>query len=295
MHPTTHPARGTWTILSLIEWGKQYLHERGFEDSRLNIELLLCHTLHLTRINLYTSFDRPLSATELAEFKVALRRRLTHEPLQYIVGETEFMGITLYVNPSVLIPRPETEELVQKALEWIKGLNSDRVDILDVGTGSGNIPIAIERFSSNTHVTSIDVSADALDVAARNIDRHKCARITLKQQDVFDMVGSGRTWDLIIANPPYISTEEFATLQPEVRDFEPAIATTDNADGLRFIRRICGLAAETLNDRGVLFMEVAYNQGAAAKRIASESGLVEVEISKDVSGNERMLQGRRAA
>jgi release factor glutamine methyltransferase len=215
--------------------------------------------------------------------------------LQYIIGETEFMGILLYVNPSVLIPRPETEELVQKALDWIKNLNMPRVDILDIGTGSGNIPIALERFSSNTRITSIDVSMEALEVAERNIDRHKCSRITLKQQDVFGEVMPGRVWDVIIANPPYISAEEFTTLQPEVRDFEPVIATTDNADGLRFIRRICTLAAETLSEHGVLFMEVAYNQGADARRIATESGLVEVEISRDVAGNERMLQGRRAA
>jgi len=295
MHRPVQQAAGTWTILSLITWGTQYLDERGFEDARLNIELLLCHVLHLKRIDLYTNFDHPLRASELTEFKAALRRRLTHEPLQYIIGETEFMGIPLHVDRSVLIPRPETEELVQKALEWIRSLETSPVYVLDIGTGSGNIPIALERHSSNTHITSIDVSEEALEVAARNIAQHNCSRTTLRRQDVFSELTPDKPWDVIIANPPYVSVEEFATLQPEVREFEPTIATTDAADGLRFIRRICTLAAETLSGRGVLFMEVAYNQGADARQIATEAGLVQVEISRDVAGNERMLQGCRAA
>ncbi len=294
MQATTQPIT-TWTILALIEWGTKYLNERGFEDARLNIQLLLSHILHLPRISLYTNFDRPLSPEELSDFKIALQRRLTHEPLQYIIGETEFMGIPLYVNSSVLIPRPETEELVQRAVEWIKTLDMPRVEVLDIGTGSGNIPIALERFLPNAFMTSIDVSTGALVVAARNVERHQCSRISLHQQDVFGDVFPGKAFDAIIANPPYISASEFALLQPEVRDFEPAIATTDNGDGLRFVRRICEVAAEKLRDGGVLFMEVAYNQGTVARQIAADAGLVEIEIFTDLAGNERMLQGRRAA
>jgi release factor glutamine methyltransferase len=294
MQATAQPTT-TWTILSLIEWGTQYLNERGFEDARLNIELLLSHILHFTRIHLYTNFDRPLSASELGEFKALLQRRLKHEPLQYILGETEFMGIPLYVSPSVLIPRPETEELVEKALEWIKRLDMPRIEVLDIGTGSGNIPIALERLSSRTYMTSIDTSADALMVAARNIARHGCSRIALKQLDIFGDVLPEEFFDVIISNPPYISGAEFALLQPEVRDFEPALATTDHADGYRFIRRICDVAVKNLRAGGVLIMEVAYNQGSEALRIAAGTGLAEVRIIADVAGNERMLWGRRAA
>jgi release factor glutamine methyltransferase len=294
MQTTTQPST-SWTILSLIEWGTKYLTERGIDDARLNIQLLLSHILRLSRIQLYTNFDRPLTAEELSAFKAVLQRRLTHEPLQYIIGETEFMGLPLYVNSSVLIPRPETEELVQKAVEWIKELNASRVDVLDIGTGSGNIPIAIEHFLPNANVTSIDLSPEALEVAARNVERNKCSRISLHRMDVFEDGLPGRKYDVIIANPPYISAKEFPLLQPEVKDFEPAIATTDNGDGLRFVRRICEIAAERLHDGGVLFMEVAYNQGEMAKQIAASAGLVEVEIFCDLAGNERMLQGRRAA
>jgi release factor glutamine methyltransferase len=291
----TANSTSSWTILTLIEWGAQYLKERGFEDARLNIELLLSHVLHLKRIDLYTNFDRPLEAKALGEFKSVLQRRLKHEPIQYIIGEAEFMGIPLYVNPSVLIPRPETEELVEKVLEWIKGLEAPRIEVLDIGTGSGNIPIAIERFSSNSHITSIDVSAEALEVAARNVERHHCSRVALARLDVFAEILPGKMFDVIVANPPYISAAELQGLQPEVRDFEPKVATSDNADGLRLVRRICKVAAKKLRAGGLLLMEVAYNQGAEAKRIALEVGLSNVDVLSDLAGNERMLQGRRVA
>lgn len=285
----TAQATKTWTILALIEWGTEYLNERGFEDSRLNVELLLSHILHFERIALYTKFDRPLSAAELSEFKSAFQRRLKHEPLQYIIGETEFMGLPLYVSPSVFIPRPETEELVEHALEWIRARSSDRIDVLDIGTGSGNIPIALDRFSPVISITSIDISAEALEVAARNIERHKCSRILLERGDVFNNMFPGRLFDVIIANPPYISLADFVSLPPEIKGFEPAVATTDNADGLKFIARICELAASKLHEKGALFMEIAHDQGAAAKRIAAEANLDDISIFKDLSGNERIL------
>lgn len=291
--PATVQPTTTWTILSLIEWGTRYLSDRSFEDPRLNIELLLAHILGLKRIELYTSFDRPLNANELAAFKDALRRRLAHEPLQYIIGKTEFMGISLAVNRSVLIPRPETEELVQKAVEWINRLTQQRVDVLDIGTGSCNIPIAIERLAQNAWITSIDVSEQALALAEHNMRRTGSTRIVLKQSDVFEASFAPASFDVIVSNPPYISAAEFVLLQPEVREFEPTVATTDNADGLTFIRRICSLAATTLRHGGMLFVEIAYNQGTDAARAAQESGLADVQIHRDVAGNERILQARR--
>ena len=294
MHVATS-STSSWTILTLIKWGSQYLNDRGFEDARLNIELLLSHVLHLKRIDLYTNFDYQLSAAELGEFKTALRRRLNHEPLQYIIGETEFMGIPLFVNRSVLIPRPETEELVERAVEWIRNLAFPRVEVLDIGTGSGNIPIAMERFLPNAYITSIDVSAEALEVAARNIGRHKCSRIELHRLDVFGEILEDKVFDVVIANPPYISEGDFLALQPEVKDFEPESATTDHADGLRLVRRICHVAAKRLGPGGALFMEIAHDQGDEARRIAMEAGLIGVEVSADLSGHDRMLSGRQAA
>ena len=203
-----------WTILALIRWGSEYLNDRGFEDARLNIELLLSHVLHLKRINLYTNFDYLLTPGELAGFKAALQRRLNHEPLQYIMGETEFMGIPLFVNSSVLIPRPETEELVERAVDWARRRAMPEVRVLDIGTGSGNIPVAMERFLPNAYITSIDVSREALDVAARNVKRHDCSRIELQHLDVFGVIFEDRSFDMVIANPPYVSSAEFQLLQP---------------------------------------------------------------------------------
>ena len=283
-----------WTILALIRWGSEYLNDRGFEDARLNIELLLSHVLHLKRINLYTNFDYLLTPAELAEFKAALQRRLNHEPLQYIMEETEFMGIPLFVNSSVLIPRPETEELVEKAVDWARCRAMPEVRVLDIGTGSGNIPVAMERFLPNAYITSIDVSREALDVAARNVKRHDCSRIELQHLDVFGVIFEDRSFDMVIANPPYVSSAEFQLLQPEVKDFEPASATTDHADGLRIICRICDVAVKKLVPGGALFIEVAYNQGDEALRIATEAGLADVGISRDLSGHDRILQGFRA-
>ena len=283
-----------WTILALIRWGSEYLNDRGFEDARLNIELLLSHILHLKRINLYTNFDYLLTPAELAGFKAALQRRLNHEPLQYIMGETEFMGIPLFVNSSVLIPRPETEELVERAVDWARRRAMPEVRVLDIGTGSGNIPVAMERFLPNAYITSIDVSREALDVAARNVKRHDCSRIELQHLDVFGVIFEDRSFDMVIANPPYVSSAEFQLLQPEVKDFEPASATTDHADGLRIICRICDVAVKKLVPGGALFIEVAHNQGDEARRIATGAGLADVGISRDLSGHDRILQGSRA-
>jgi release factor glutamine methyltransferase len=294
MHAPAQSAR-TWTILSLIEWGTGYLSERGFDEARLTIELLLSHLLHLQRIHLYTNFDRPLSQDELAAFKTLLQRRLKHEPLQYIIGETEFMGLALWVDPSALIPRPETEELVERALQWIGDRAEAQVTVLDIGTGSGNIPIALEHHSPKTLITSIDVSPDALRLAERNSVRHSCSRITFLQASVFDDVLPDRKFDLLISNPPYISSEEFAGLQPEVREFEPRMATTDDADGLLFVRRICGMAMNKLQAGGAIFMEIAYNQGAAVGKIARSAGLLNVTIHMDLHGNDRILEGYRPA
>jgi release factor glutamine methyltransferase len=294
MHAPAQSVR-TWTILSLIEWGTGYLSERGFDEARLTIELLLSHLLQLKRIHLYTNFDRPLTPDELAAFKMMLQRRLTHEPVQYIIGETEFMGIPLFVNPAALIPRPETEELVERALAWIGGRAQDRIEVLDIGTGSGNIPIALERLSTRAHITSIDVSTEALQLAVRNIERHKCTRITVLHADVFSGFLPHKKFDLVIANPPYISAAEFESLQPEVRDFEPPVATTDKADGLRIVRRVCDVAADKLQGGGALFMEIAYNQSDAVGKIARSAGLDGVTIHKDLHGNDRILEGYRPA
>ncbi|MFN0157847.1 MAG: peptide chain release factor N(5)-glutamine methyltransferase [Bacteroidota bacterium] len=283
-----------WTVLSLIEWASAHMREKGFDESRLHVELLLAYVLQLERIHLYTNFDRPLNPEELAAFKTLFLRRLAHEPLQYIIGETSFMGFDLFVDKNVLIPRPETELLVERVVEYINRVTSDQVEVLDIGTGSGNIPVALAKFASKARITSVDVSAEALAVAARNIKRHAVNAVTLIQGDIFGDMLSGREFDLIISNPPYISLQEFQGLQPEVRDHEPRIATTDEDDGFKFIRRIAQLASLNLKSGGAVLIEIAYNQSANAMQLLGDAGLVEVECFPDYAGIPRIVKAVKA-
>lgn len=289
IEPAMNGPETPWTVLSLLTWAGNYLAEKGFDETRLHVELLLAHVLGISRLDLYLQFDRPLIPDELSRFKVLFRRRLTHEPLQYILGETEFMGLRLDVDRRVLIPRPETEQLVEEALALARRSGVGKVQIVDVGTGSGNIAIAMARMLPDALITAFDVSPEALAVARGNADRNGAANVTFEECDVFDECLTGRLFDLIVANPPYVAAGEYAGLQSEVRDFEPGIAVTDGGDGLRFIRRIARLAAERLRPGGALCMEIAWNQGETAAAIVAAEGLREVEVKSDYAGHPRIV------
>jgi release factor glutamine methyltransferase len=280
-----------WTLLSLLKWSTSYLEERGFDEARLHVELLLCRVLNLSRVALYLNFDRPLTADELAGFRAMFTRRIAHEPLQYILGDTEFMGITLAVGPGVLIPRPETEQLVEEVLAAIRERRD--LSILDIGTGSGNIPIAINHFSG-LPVISIDVSQEALTLAEGNIRRLGLRGITLVKGDIFDDVLPGEVFDVIVSNPPYIPKADMQALQPEVQLHEPSIATTDGADGLTCIRRICAFSVRRLRPGGMLFAEIGYGQSEAVREIIRDAGLTLVDIVRDHSGIPRVVKAQRA-
>jgi release factor glutamine methyltransferase len=283
----------TWTVLSLLEWAGTYLGERGFDEPRLHVELLLAAVLKLRRLDLYLQFDRPLRPEELTAFKSLFKRRLNHEPLQYILGETEFMGLRLAVASGVLIPRPETEVLVERAVEEIRGLGARPVTVADIGTGSGNIAISLARFVPTTTVTAIDVSARALVIAGANCERNQVSNVRLQEADIFaDALGSS-TFDVIVSNPPYVSLGEFAQLPEEIRVYEPRMATTDEGDGYRFIKRIVSLASRHLNPGGHLLMEIGFGQGETARRIAESAGLVEGCLHPDLAGIPRVLAARR--
>lgn len=282
----------TWDVISLLERASEHLKSNGFDEARLNVELLLAHVLHLHRIELYTNFDRPVTDAELSEFKLLFKRRLGHEPIQYILGETEFMGLPLYVNRNVLIPRPETELLVERAVEVIRGTTPGEVEVLDIGTGSGNISLAIAVMVPSARVTAIEVSPQALDVARCNAERNEIRDVEFIHADMLEDFLPDRTFNLIVANPPYISLEEFQGLQEEVRDFEPRLATTDEGDGFRFIRRIVSVAAAKLRSGGFLLMEIAYNQATMAAQILESAGLVDVQLRKDYAGIDRIIEAR---
>lgn len=282
-----------WTVLSLLQWGSDYLKAKGLDEPRLTVDLLLAHVLSLPRLNLYLQFDRPLSADELSRFKSLFKRRLTREPLQYIIGETEFMGLRVRVTPDVLVPRPETELLAERAIEDLKNRSAGARNVLEIGTGSGNLVLAIARFVPDARVLSIDVSEAALAVARENLRAHAIEMVELAAMDVFSDRLDGRTFDVIVSNPPYISLAEFAELQPEVRDFEPRLATTDGADGLRVIRRIIELAGNALRPGGSLLLEVAYDQSRPVTALLAQRGLGAVRWYDDHAGIPRVVCAQR--
>lgn len=283
---STVSAKKIWTILELISWGTEYLTEKKIDDARLNIELLLAHVLHLKRIQLYTSFDKPLSEVELSSFKQLLQRRLANEPLQYVLGETEFMGLKFFVDKNVLIPRPETELLVEKAIATIKERfeNTSSISVLDIGTGSGCIAISLAKMVPNANIIAIDVSQEALSVAQKNATLNNVSeRIQFQQMNIFEITEKSfsEKFHCIISNPPYISKKEFGEVANDVRDFEPHSALTDEHDGLTFYPTIAKVANEFLIENGILCVEHAFDQSENVQKIFQESGFSITDVVKD--------------
>jgi release factor glutamine methyltransferase len=286
--PTT---RDQWTVLSLATSAREYLTTHGIDEARLTVDLLLAHVLGISRLELYLQYDRPLTSTEITRFKDLLKRRLGHEPLQYILGETEFMGLALKVNPHVLIPRPETELVVEKTLETIKELSEGAPRVLDIGTGSGNIAIAVAHYAPHVVVTALDVSGEALAVAEENVRRHALDNVTLENVDLFSDRLPGPGFDLVVSNPPYVSAEEFRKLEPEVRDFEPPLATTDESDGLRFMRRISAVAESILNPGGAVILELGHGQSDKTREMFGVAGLEKIQVFEDYASIPRVIRG----
>jgi release factor glutamine methyltransferase len=288
---TLPPSRHT--VLSLLGAAADHLRSCGFDEARLHTELMLARVLQCSRLDLYLRFDRPVSPEETLAFKALFRRRLTHEPLQYILGDTEFYGMRFEVGPGVLIPRPETELLVERAVALASGLPRDPPAILDACTGSGNIAIALARHLPHARVTAMDASSAALGIAERNVHAHVPGRVELVQADLFTDFLPGQSFDMIASNPPYIPVSEFRDLQPEVREFEPRSATTDEGDGLRFHRRLGTIAMERLAQGGVLIVETGFGQAETVAGIFCDAGLDAPEISPDVAGIPRVVAARR--
>lgn len=285
-------AKKTWSLLELVTWGTSYLTEKGFDDPRLNIELLLAHILQLQRIQLYTNFDRPLSENELARFKELLKRRLSREPLQYILGEAEFMGLKFVVDQRVLIPRPDTEVLVDSVIHKIKNTFSlsDGVRILDIGTGSGCIAVSLAKLLSNVTVTAIDISSEALDLARMNSEKNGIQeKITFLRSDVFTHRFDEPKYHCIVSNPPYISNEEYELLPPDVKEYEPRTALADESDGLMFYGEIARKAESILVDNGFVAVEHAYDQSERVQIIFREFGFKNISTIKDYGGNFRCV------
>lgn len=278
-----------WTVLKILNWTKGYLAEKGVENPRLEAEWMLCEALSLDRVGLYLNFDKPLNDAELAAFRGMVQRRAKREPLQYILGSQEFMGLDFQVTPAVLIPRHDTEVLVAEGVQRGAGTRS----ILDIGTGSGCVAVALAKSLPEAEVSSVDVSAEALAVARDNAEKNQVS-VRFFHGSLFEPL-AGRRFDMIVSNPPYIPADEIATLQQEVRGFEPLGALDGGADGLDFYRSIVSGAPEHLTPGGWLLFEVGAGQAPQVLELLRTGGFpVDCFSQTDPAGIERVVGGRLA-
>jgi release factor glutamine methyltransferase len=268
------------TVLQILDKSTAFLKQKGVESPRLNAELLICDFLKCRRLDLYLNFDKPVDGAQTDQLRERVLRRGRFEPLQYITGTCEFYGLTLEVNPSVLIPRPETELLVEKMLE-----EKPSGSLLDLGTGSGAIALAMKKNLPSLEMTGSDVSGTALDAAKRNGEKTGVS-VRWIQADLFENL---KTFDAIVSNPPYVKRGDLSALQAEVRDHEPTLALDGGEDGLDFYRRMLPEALKHLNPAGRIFLECGQGQAKAVAALGQENGLVIREIRNDLSGIERIL------
>ncbi len=272
------------TIGEVLRRSTQHLEAKGAQTPRLDAERLLAHALGMARIELYTQLDRPLTSAELDAARALVARRARREPLQYVLGEWGFRRLTLAVDSRALIPRPETETLVERALALIAPLESPCV--LEVGTGSGAVALAIADEHRGARVTSVDVSPDALALARENAARTGLP-VELRCHDLFEGLPAG-PWDLVVSNPPYVDRRDLASLQPEVRDWEPQVALV--AEGA--IDTIARTARDVLAADGWLVLEVGDGQADAVAASLGALGYTQVRISADLAGRPRIVEGR---
>ncbi|MBA3413091.1 MAG: peptide chain release factor N(5)-glutamine methyltransferase [Actinobacteria bacterium] len=274
------------TVGEALRRGTDFLRAKGVENPRLDVELLLGRALGLTRIELYLQHDRPLGPENVVEARELLGRRARREPLAYILGEWGFRRLTLRVDRRALVPRPETEVLVERCLALLEGLADPAV--LDVGTGSGAIALAIADEHPTARVTALDSSTEALDLARENVAATGLGdRVRLVEHDLASGFGS-RRFELVVSNPPYIAPEEIDSLQPEVRDWEPRIALVKNGQ----MEDLARAALEALQPSGWFVVEVGEGQAAEVGRLLASGGYEEIGVTRDLAGFERIVEAR---
>ncbi len=285
-----------WTVLRLMRWSGEYLESKGIERGRLEAEHLLAGALGVERLQLYLQFDRPLSPEELDRFRPLLRRRAKREPVQYILGRAAFRELELKVDRRVLIPRPETEVLVDEVLAWARGAGREGLSAVDLGTGTGAIALSLALEGPFGRVVATDASADALAVARENLMASGLQdRVELREGDLFDALGADETFDLVVSNPPYVTDSEMEALQPEVGQWEPVQALAAGPDGMRVLRAIVSGAGAHMEAGGLLALEIGAEQARpVVGLVEAAGGYDDVRIRRDFTGRERMVLARRA-
>ena len=294
-----------WTIQKLLNWVTEYLTSKDIDLPRLSAELLLSHVLGLKRIELYTQFERIVTGQQLDLLHGLVQRASQNEPIAYLVGKTEFYSLELNVTPACMIPRPETELLVERAIEFLRTRNGKQF-VCDLCTGSGCIAVAIARNYPDCQIIATDISDAALSVAAKNIEKHRLKeRIRLLCGDLFDPIMPQldvEKFDLIVCNPPYVSAAEFEKLGKNVKDYEPKLSLFAGDDGLDIYRRIIERVSTFLKSDAAVMLEIGYNQGQAVKQLLESLDFArdrqagcfgEITIEKDFNNNDRIAIAKK--
>jgi release factor glutamine methyltransferase len=287
----SNPPR-SWTVRDVVAWTTDDLRRRGIDSARIDAELIVAHALAIDRVKVVLSQDRELSPHELETIKTLVKRRRSFEPLAYRRGHREFSGRTFRVDARVLVPRPDTETLVDVALDRLRGRDLF-ARALDLCTGSGCVAITLKLERPTIAIDATDLSPDAITVARDNAQRLGAVwNVRIVAGDLFAPLGSPRArYDLVVANPPYIPTGEIAALQPDIKDHEPKLALDGGADGLDLVRRIADEARAWLRPGGALAIEVGAGQSVAARTIFEKNGYFDVRATKDYGGVERVISG----
>jgi release factor glutamine methyltransferase len=279
----------TWTTLAVLDWTTKRFNDAGISSARLEAQVLLAYVLKCSRTQLYMNFDKPLGEPELASYRELIRRRLAGESVAYLVGEHEFWGLPFFVDENVLVPRPDTETVIEVA----RTLRADRkasCRVLDLCTGSGAIAVALAKELPAARIIATDVSPAAVAIAKRNAERNGFAdRIEVREGDLWQPV-AGETFDLIASNPPYIASAVIPTLSPEVKG-EPVLALDGGTDGMAFYDRICVAARIHLEPGGALVVEHGYDQAESVRARFEAAGLTKVTLVHDLGKNPRVTWG----
>jgi release factor glutamine methyltransferase len=281
--------------LEVIQRSTEFLARKGVESPRLQVELLLAHVLQVPRLKLYLDFERALGESELDSIRPLVKRRGNREPLQHLVGSTSFCGLEIQVTPDVLIPRPETETLAERAWQFLQARSSVSTDVwaIDFGTGSGCVAVALAHHVPAARVDAVDLSVAALEIARKNVARHELSnRVRLFMGDGFAPLPADLKYDLIAANPPYIPSGEIDQLAPEVKDHDPRLALDGGPDGLGVVRQLAASGQAFLKPGGLLFCEFGDGQEQAIQAVFAGRDWKMVEIVPDLSGRPRILVAR---
>ncbi len=282
-----------WTIQRILSWSQEYFQKHLVPDPRLSAELLLAGILKLKRLELYLQFERILTPDELSRYRSYIQRRVKFEPVQYILEEQDFMGLTFSVSPEVLIPRPETELLVETVLSEIKQRNPDSLKIVDIGTGSGSIAISLAHWYPRAEIIAVDNSEKAIQVAKENARKIGTPNVSFFLLDVeSDSLESLGTADIIVSNPPYISQSHYENLHPQVRNYEPVQALLGGQDGLDFYRKLLLRLPEILNQGGWIFMEIGFDQQNEIEKLLIRQKYKNISFIKDYQNINRIMKAQ---